>query len=75
MTQIALAERSSANGVKIELKAYLVQKLGSKNQVNDLPGQLLHVMLVVQRIKTIERIKMSCESVDDSNRISRTQLS
>ena len=41
MTQIALAERSSANGVKIELKAYLVQKLGSKNQVNDLPGQLL----------------------------------
>ena len=31
MTQIALAEHSAANGVEIELKAYLVQQLGVKN--------------------------------------------
>ena len=75
MSQIALADRSAANGVEIKVKAYLVQKLGSKNQVNNLIGQLLHVMLIVQRIKRIERTKMSCESVDESNCISRLQSS
>ena len=74
MSQIALAECSAANGVEIKVKAYLVQKLGLKNQVNkNLIGQLLHVMPIVQRIKRIERMKTSCESVDESNRISRMQ--